>query len=68
MESPNKYRADDITTPRPGSEWAKRLKNVIFIDMDGWDRENFAYSFYEEVIDFAEFCRRLEDCTIKIID
>ena len=51
---------------KTSAEWLKKCLNLTLIDPDGWDRENFQYSFYEELIDVGEFCRRLEDSTIAI--
>lgn len=36
---------------------------IQIIDPDGWDRKNFEYSWYEELITFAEFDRRAMNST-----
>ena len=33
------------------------------LDPDGWDRNNFQYSWYEELITFEEFDRRASAST-----
>ena len=45
------------------SEWVKEYECKI-IDPDGWDRENYDYSFNEEKITRKEFERRLIKSTI----
>lgn len=42
-------------------EWYPILypnKEIHIMDPDGWDRSNFQYSWYEELITEAEFRRR----------
>lgn len=57
---------------RTSYEWQDYLNEQdgtkFFIsDPDGWDRKNFQYSFYEELITLSEFSkRRLNSTTIKI--
>jgi hypothetical protein len=31
---------------------------IQILDADGWDRDNFQYSWFEELITFQEFDRR----------
>jgi len=35
------------------------LKETKLLDPDGWDRKNFQFSFYEELITKEEFSKRL---------
>lgn len=42
-------------------EWSK-IKNVRVLDADGWDRQNFVFS-WAELISEAEFDRRLSSST-----
>ena len=39
---------------------------VTIIDHDGWDRKNFYFSFYEELITEEEFNNRLIKSTVMI--
>lgn len=51
---------------KTSAEWLKMCKNLTILDPDGWDRENYQYSFNEELIDIGEFCQRLTESTIEI--
>ena len=42
--------------------WSECL-GVKILDPDGWDRENFQYSFYEEYITEGEFMERADRST-----
>ena len=35
------------------------FKKTKLLDPDGWDRKNFQFSFYEELITKEEFSKRL---------
>ncbi len=52
---------------RTSEEWSKEDPSVIILDPDGWDRQNFQFSWYEEKITLAEFLRRRMISTIKEI-
>ena len=39
-------------------------KSLIILDPDGWDRQNYQYSWYEEKITLKEFEKRLSFSTI----
>lgn len=41
---------------KTSKEWLSENK---FIDPDGWDCNNYNYSFNEELIDFEEFNKRI---------
>lgn len=43
--------------------WAKELK-VAIMDPDGWDRTNFNFSYYQEMITDEEFDRRMSKSTV----
>lgn len=44
------------TDLRTSKEWAAYFENEIqIIDPDGWDRDNFDFSFNQEKITFEEF-------------
>ena len=49
---------------RTSEEWQK-LCEVEVLDPDGWDRMNFQYSWYEELITREEFERRLGSSTVQ---
>lgn len=40
-------------------EWMKRRPGLVILDPDGWDRSNYQFSFYEEMICENEFNHRV---------
>ena len=52
---------------KTSDEWKKLLNpyDVIF-NPDGWDRTNFKWSYYEELITRDEYHARLSDSTIYL--
>jgi hypothetical protein len=46
------------------AEWIKEFGYEV-LDPDGWDRNNFDYSWNKEKITMAEFQRRLAMSTVK---
>lgn len=45
---------------KTSEEWSKKYKKCFkILDPDGWDRKNFQYSWYEELITEEEFNRRV---------
>jgi len=54
---------------KTSEKWANiLLKNgEIILDPDGWDRENFQFSFFEEMISEDEFDRRMMFSTVIIV-
>ena len=47
------------------SEWMDLLdQGITILDGDGWDRDNFHYSFNEELITKREYMKRLTESTI----
>lgn len=52
---------------RTSKDWLSENKFIDIIDPDGWDRENYNYSFNEELIDFEEFNRRIMKSTIQVL-
>lgn len=47
------------------AEWAKLLApGTEVYDPDGWDRQNFQYSWNEELITKKEFERRFNESTV----
>jgi hypothetical protein len=57
---------DDLRT---SAEWYANLQKyytIQILDYDGWDRDNFDYSFKEELITSEEFDKRLEISTLLV--
>ena len=48
------------------AEWQKRKPTHHVRDPDGWDRANFNYSWFEELITEREYNRRVSISTIEI--
>lgn len=44
---------------RTSEEWQKLYPGLIVKDPDGWDRLNYEYSWYDELITYEEYNRRL---------
>lgn len=46
---------------KTSKEWYETIRDsgLIILDPDGWDRENYQYSFNEEKITKEEFLNRL---------
>ncbi len=58
---------DELPT-KTSEEWNDELTlDVEIMDPDGWDRENFHHSWYEEEITKVEFYRRLKHSTLKYL-
>ena len=55
---------------RTSEEWQKLHPMPMVYDPDGWDRKNLQYSWYEELIDFEEYQRRVNQstCMHRVID
>ncbi len=52
---------------RTSAEWYANLQkyySIQILDYDGWDRDNFDYSFNEEKITSEEFDRRVDASTV----
>lgn len=52
---------------KTSAEWIKEFDFEI-INPDGWDRENFDYSFNKEKITESEFLRRISFSTVTKIN
>ena len=47
------------------SEWMDLLdQGITILDADGWQRDNFNYSFNEELISKREYMNRLTQSTV----
>ena len=51
---------------RTSEEWQKLQPDTVVLDPDGWDRQNFEYSWHEELISLAEYGKRVNGSTIKL--
>lgn len=53
---------------KTSKEWLETIPKkhkLKLLDPDGWDRQNFDYSFNEELIEREEFDKRLSSSTIQ---
>ncbi len=48
---------------KTSEEWQKIHSQITIFDPDGWDRQNFQYSWHEELITEAEFQKRVFSST-----
>jgi len=44
---------------KTSQEWQELNPDIIVYDPDGWDRKNYQFSWYEELITEDEYNRRL---------
>lgn len=57
----------DITL-KTSEQWYEKYKDKLTIlDPDGWDRKNYNYSWFEELITEREFNHRASCSTISIL-
>lgn len=52
---------------KTSADWCQHFECVV-IDPDGWDRRNYDYSFYEELITEYEFLTRVIVSMVKFSD
>ena len=43
---------------KTSKEWQEIYPEVTVLDPDGWDRQNYQYSWYEEKITHKEYMKR----------
>lgn len=48
---------------KTSQDWQLENPNPKVLDPDGWDRTNFQYSWYEELITYDEYQKRLIHAT-----
>jgi hypothetical protein len=49
---------------KTSEEWSKELlKGSVILDPDGWDRQNYQFSWFEEKITAKEFLLRASSST-----
>ena len=53
---------------KTSKEWQELYPEIKVLDPDGWDRNNFQYSWFEEKISFEEYNKRLMYSTCKGIN
>lgn len=57
----------EINVVRTSEDWYKEdTSGTIILDPDGWDRSNYEYSYYEELITLDEYKRRKIRSTVLI--
>lgn len=54
---------------KTSEKWANILLSPgeLILDPDGWDRQNFHFSFFEELIDEEEFKNRMMFSTVILV-
>jgi hypothetical protein len=58
------YSEENFIITRTSEDWSRECL-VDVLDADGWDRSNFHYSWYEELITKYEFENRLINSTCR---
>ena len=58
---------EELKTSKEWWELSDYSKNYILMDPDGWDRENFHFSYYVELINLEEFESRVAMSTLRPI-
>ena len=48
---------------KTSQEWQSLIKEVVVYDPDGWDRNNYEYSWEQEQITIQEFFMRVAEST-----
>lgn len=48
---------------KTSNEWQLLYPEIKVLDPDGWDRQNFDFSWNEEKITYEEYIRRREQST-----
>lgn len=59
--------SEETVVLKTSKEWSLTLPGITIMDPDGWDRQNFEYSFNEELISEAEFMKRLARSTCSFL-
>ena len=49
---------------KTSAEWQEEYPDVKVYDPDGWDRQNFQFSWFEEKITLEEYNKRLLTSTV----
>lgn len=53
-------------TLKTSNEWQIIHPNPVVLDPDGWDRTNFQFSWFEELISLEEYCKRTLWSTVMV--
>lgn len=53
---------------KTSEEWQKLKPEIEVLDPDGWDRKNFHFSWYEELITEEEYNKRVIPSTVMVRD
>jgi len=56
----------ECVNEKTSAEWQSVHSNTLIIDPDGWDRKNFVYSWFEELVTEEEYRNRQLFSTIRI--
>lgn len=59
----DEFNIENLKTSNEWYELVPKEYGLVIYDADGWDRSNFQYSFYEELISKEEFMMRIADST-----
>ena len=61
-------REEQIERQLTSQQWQEEFPNTIVWDPDGWDRKNFHYSWFEELITLQTYLNRMmiSTCVRKI--
>lgn len=51
------------TLKKTSNTWQEEYPNPAVLDPDGWDRTNYQYSWFEELITFDEYQKRVSEST-----
>lgn len=59
-----------INELKTSQEWQAIYAEIVILDPDGWDRENFEYSWKEELITEDDYFKRssVSTCMCNIIE
>jgi hypothetical protein len=44
---------------KTSEQWQAELPHIKVLDPDGWDRTNYQFSWFEELISFEEYQKRM---------
>ncbi len=51
---------------KTSEQWQLENPDILVLDADGWDRNDFGFSWYEEEITFEEYNKRLFSSTVQM--
>lgn len=53
-----------VKMKKTSEQWQQEKSKIFVLDPDGWDRKNFQYSWFEELITESEYDRRVCSSTV----